>query len=140
MSRETPDLFCRIIAGEVAAARVVETDLFLAILDHRPVFKGHTLILPRRHVTTVADLPSSLMTPMLELAQRISRAQQESLDAQGSFMALNNIVSQSVPHLHFHVVPRTKGDGLRGFFWPRTKYDDGEMAQYAATLAAAISA
>lgn len=130
-----PDLFCRMVAGEVDCAVVADTPEFLAILDHRPVFKGHALILPKQHVDTVLDLPSSLMTPMLELAQRISVAQQEALGAQGSFMAMNNVISQSVPHLHFHVVPRSEGDGLRGFFWPRTKYtDDADMQEYAARL------
>lgn len=134
----TPDLFCRLVAGEVNRDEVATRPDFLAFLDHRPVFKGHVLIVPRRHVTTVMDLPSSLMTPLLELAQSVAAAQAAELGAQGSFMAMNNVISQSVPHLHLHVVPRSKGDGLRGFFWPRTRYADGEQEKYAARLRAAL--
>ena len=119
-------MFCQIVAGEVAADLVLEEPDFLAFLDRRPVFKGHTLLVPRQHVVTLPDLPAGLRDGLLAAAQRLATAVVEGLGAQGSFVAMNNVVSQSVPHLHVHVVPRTKGDGLRGFFWPRTKYADGE--------------
>ncbi len=133
-------LFCAVVAGDQPAAVVLEEEHVVAFLDIRPVFKGHALLVPRRHVETLADLPAELRDPLLGAAQRISAAVVDGLGAQGSFVAMNNVVSQSVPHLHVHVVPRTKGDGLRGFFWPRTKYaDDEEMADYAARLGSAIS-
>jgi histidine triad (HIT) family protein len=132
-------LFCRIVAGETQADHVWADDDFVAFLDIRPVFKGHTLVVPRQHVVTLPDLPDDLGPGLLRAAQRLARAMVDGLDAQGSFVAINNTVSQSVPHLHVHVVPRTKGDGLRGFFWPRTKYDDGaESADYASRLGSAI--
>lgn len=132
-------LFCRIASGEVPAHTVLETERFVAFLDHRPVFKGHVLLVPRAHVVTLPDLPAALRDPFLAKGQRLATAMVEGLGAQGSFVAMNNTVSQSVPHLHLHVVPRTKGDGLRGFFWPRTKYDsDAEMAEYAGRVAAAL--
>ncbi len=130
--------FCAIVAGENPAAVVLAEQAMVAFLDVRPVFKGHTLLVPRAHVATLPDLPADLRDPFLEAAQRLSRAMTTALGAQGSFVAMNNVVSQSVPHLHLHVVPRTKGDGLRGFFWPRTRYaDSAEMDDYAARLAAA---
>ena len=133
-------LFCAIVAGERDAAVVLDEEHVVAFLDVRPVFKGHVLLVPRRHVDTLPDLPADLRDPFLEAAQRLSRAVVAGLGAQGSFVATNNVVSQSVPHLHLHVVPRTKGDGLRGFFWPRTKYADAEEAAgYAARLREAIS-
>jgi histidine triad (HIT) family protein len=112
----------------------------VGFLDHRPVFKGHVLLVPRLHVVTLPDLPPELRAPFLEAGQRVAAAVVEGLGAQGSFVAMNNTVSQSVAHLHLHVVPRTKGDGLRGFFWPRTKYAAGEAEEYAARLRAAIAA
>ncbi len=127
-------LFCRIVSGAVPGDVVLETDDLVGFLDHRPVFKGHTLLVPREHVVTLPDLPDRLRDPFLAAGQRLAAAMVEALGAQGSFVAMNNVVSQSVPHLHMHVVPRTKGDGLRGFFWPRTKYADGEAAEYAARL------
>jgi histidine triad (HIT) family protein len=133
-------LFCRIIAGEVAGAFAFEDDDVVGFLDYRPVFKGHTLVVPREHHVTLADLPAPLLTTVFTAAQRLSAVMPKALDAQGTFVAMNNVVSQSVAHVHVHVVPRTKGDGLRGFFWPRTKYaDDAEMAQYADTLRAAYA-
>jgi len=132
-------LFCDIAAGEVAAETVLADDDFVAFLDIRPVFKGHTLLVPRQHVVTLPDLPAALRDGFLERAQRLATAMVDGLGAQGSFVAVNNSVSQSVPHLHCHVVPRTKGDGLRGFFWPRTKYADArEAADYAKRLADSI--
>ena len=127
-------MFCQIVAGEVAGDTVLETDDLVAFLDARPVFKGHVLLVPRTHVETLPDLPAGERDGFLAAAQRLAVAVKTGLGAQGSFVAINNTVSQSVPHLHLHVVPRTKGDGLRGFFWPRTKYADGEAADYAARL------
>jgi histidine triad (HIT) family protein len=132
-------VFCSIVAGETAADVVLDEPDFLAFLDARPVFKGHCLLVPRQHLETLLDLPAELRDGFLEAAQRLSRAVVDGLGAQGSFVAMNNVVSQSVPHLHLHVVPRTKGDGLRGFFWPRTKYADGEASDYAERLRAALS-
>ena len=133
-------LFCAIVAGDQPAAMVLEEEHLVAFLDIRPVFKGHTLLVPRRHVGTLPELPPELRDPVLETTQRLSAAVVTALGAQGSFVAVNNVVSQSVPHLHVHVVPRTRGDGLRGFFWPRTKYaDDQEMADYAERLAEVMS-
>jgi histidine triad (HIT) family protein len=132
-------VFCQIAAGEVEADLVLETDDLVAFLDRRPVFKGHVLLVPRQHVVTLPDLPAGLRDPFLAAAQRIATAVVEGLGAQGSFVAMNNVVSQSVPHLHCHVVPRTKGDGLRGFFWPRTKYADGQAGEYAERLRAALA-
>ena len=132
-------IFCQIVAGDLPAEIVLETDDLVAFLDTRPVFKGHVLLVPREHVDTLPDLPAALRDPFLEAAQRIAVAVKDALGAQGSFVAINNTVSQSVPHLHLHVVPRTKGDGLRGFFWPRTKYADGEATSYADQLRAALA-
>lgn len=132
-------VFCAIVAGDVAAHLVLEDDDVVAFLDQRPVFKGHVLLVPREHVETLPDLPAALRDGFLAAAQRLATAVVEGLGAQGSFVAVNNTVSQSVPHLHLHVVPRTKGDGLRGFFWPRTKYADAaEQGQYAERLRAAL--
>ena len=131
-------LFCAIADGSVPADRVLETDDLVGFLDARPVFKGHVLLVPREHVVTLPDLPAALRDPFLAAGQRLATAMVEALGAQGSFVAMNNTVSQSVPHLHLHVVPRTKGDGLRGFFWPRTKYADGEAGEYANRLRAAL--
>jgi histidine triad (HIT) family protein len=131
-------VFCSIIAGETAADLVLDEPDLVAFLDGRPVFKGHTLLVPREHVVTLPDLPARLRDGFLEAGQRLSRAMVDGLGAQGSFVAINNVVSQSVPHLHLHVVPRTKGDGLRGFFWPRTKYAGGEASAYAARLREAL--
>jgi len=131
-------VFCSIAAGETPAEIVLDEPHLVAFLDTRPVFKGHTLLITRDHVVTLPDLPAAMRDGFLEAAQRLSTAVVEGLGAQGSFVALNNVVSQSVAHLHLHVVPRTKGDGLRGFFWPRTRYAEGEAAAYAARLRAAL--
>jgi histidine triad (HIT) family protein len=133
-------VFCEIVAGRVAAHVVLEDDLVMAFLDARPIFPGHTLLVPREHVETLPELPVALVQPVFTAAQRLASAVVDGLGAQGSFVAMNNVVSQSVPHLHVHVVPRTKGDGLRGFFWPRTKYaSEDEAASVAARLRDAIS-
>ena len=134
----SPCVFCQIVAGDLPAELVLETDELVAFLDTRPVFKGHVLLVPRVHVDTLPDLPAELRDAFLAAAQQLATAVKQGLGAQGSFVAVNNTVSQSVPHLHLHVVPRTKGDGLRGFFWPRTKYADGEAAAYAEKLRAAL--
>jgi histidine triad (HIT) family protein len=119
---------------------VLDTDEVVAFLDHRPLFPGHTLVLPRGHVETLADLPPDEVGPFFRQVQRVEVAVRTAMEAEGSFVAENNVVSQSVPHLHVHVVPRTKGDGLRGFFWPRTRYaDDSEAADYAGRLSSALS-
>ncbi len=124
-------LFCGIVAGTVDGHIVLEEEHVVGFLDVRPVFKGHVLLVPRQHLVTLADLPEDLMVPLFGAAKRVGNAITSELGAQGTFVAMNNVVSQSVAHLHVHVVPRTKGDGLRGFFWPRTKYADGEAETYA---------
>ena len=133
-------VFCSIIGGVVPAEIVLDEPDFVAFLDARPVFKGHTLLVPRAHLVTLLDLPAGLRDGFLEAAQRLAGAVVDGLGAQGSFVAMNNVVSQSVAHLHLHVVPRTKGDGLRGFFWPRTRYDDvAERDGWAARVSAALT-
>ncbi len=132
-------LFCSAIAGTLSVVTVFSSPETVAFLDHRPVFKGHVLVVPRAHVPVLADLPPADVGPFFVVVQRLAVAVEEGLGAGGSFVALNNKVSQSVPHLHAHVVPRTKGDGLRGFFWPRTKYESPEEAEsYGARIAAAL--
>jgi histidine triad (HIT) family protein len=127
--------FCQIIAGEIPAHFVLDTDEVVAFLDHRPLFPGHTLVLPRAHVETLADLEETWVGPFFREVQRIEAAVRTAMEAQGSFVAENNVVSQSVPHLHVHVVPRRRKDGLRGFFWPRTRYaGDAQMAAVAAGI------
>ncbi len=133
------DVFCEILAGERPAHIVLEAEVAVAFLDTRPLFKGHTLLVPRAHVETLAELDQALLEPYFALAQRLAAAMETGLGAAGSFVALNNRISQSVPHLHTHVVPRNPKDGLRGFFWPRTKYrDEEEAALYAAKVRAAL--
>ena len=137
----TECLFCGIIDGTVPAQIVLADDTAVAFLDARPVFKGHALIAPREHYVTLPDLPAGLVGQFFARVQRLSAAVPAAFGAQGSFVALNNIVSQSVPHLHVHVVPRTRGDGLRGFFWPRVRYaSDDEAASYAQRLRDALKA
>jgi histidine triad (HIT) family protein len=128
-------LFCAVIAGIQPSELVVDDEVAVGFLDHRPVFKGHVLVVPRTHVVTLADLPAELVGPFFTRVQRVAAAVQAALTADGSFVAMNNVVSQSVPHLHVHVVPRRRKDGLRGFFWPRVRYDSAEeMATVAATI------
>src|SRR5215472_1246206 len=127
--------FCAIIAGKVTAHVVMADQFTVAFLDARPVFKGHVLVVPRAHYQTLADLPAELIGPLFTAVTRVSAALPGALGAQGSFVGLNNVVSQSVPHLHVHAVPRTKGDGLRGFFWPRTRYaGEEEAVEYASKI------
>jgi histidine triad (HIT) family protein len=133
-------LFCRIAAGEAPAHLVFADEDTVAFLDSRPVFKGHVLVMPRRHYQTLPDLPPESVGTLFGRVRELSAAVPGALGAQGTFVALNNVVSQSVPHLHVHVVPRTKGDGLRGFFWPRHKYAGSEeAASYAKRIAAALA-
>lgn len=133
-------LFCSIVAGTTPAAVVSETPDTVAFLDHRPLFFGHTLLVPRAHYVTLPELPAALVAPLFTEAQRLADAMLRAFGAAGTFVAMNNVVSQSVPHLHVHVVPRNRKDGLKGFFWPRTKYRDAaHMAEVAATLNAVIA-
>lgn len=127
-------MFCAIVAGTVPAFVVADEPEGMAFLDTRPVFKGHVLVVPRPHIVQLTELPFSLLAGYFGLVQRVAAAVPAALGATGTFVAMNNLVSQSVPHLHTHVVPRTKGDGLRGFFWPRRKYESDDEA--AATAAA----
>jgi len=132
-------LFCRIVSGDLPATIVYEDDDSVAFLDHRPLFHGHTLLVPRGHVETLGELSSKIITPYFEAAQLLARAVESGMDAEGTFVAMNNRVSQSVPHLHVHVVPRRRKDGLKGFFWPRTKYKgDEEMEEVKKKIAAAL--
>ncbi|HEY0002603.1 MAG TPA: HIT family protein [Actinoplanes sp.] len=132
-------VFCGIVAGSVPAFKVADRPEGVCFLDVRPVFKGHVLIVPRQHVVTLTDVPPDLLSGYFGLVQSVAAAVPAALGAQGTFVANNNVVSQSVAHLHFHVVPRTKGDGLRGFFWPRRKYEsDDEAAGFAQQIAALL--
>jgi histidine triad (HIT) family protein len=131
-------VFCSIVAGTLSADLVLADDDVVAFLDRRPLFPGHVLVVPRRHVLTLPELPVGEVGPLFERVRRVAAAIPGALGAQGTFVAANNVVSQSVPHLHVHVVPRTKGDGLRGFFWPRSKYAPGEAQVVAARLRDAI--
>ena len=119
-------VFCQIVQGALPASIVYSTDDTLSFLDHRPLFPGHVLVIPRLHHETIEDTPSDLLGPLFGVVQQMSRAVGEALDAPGTFIATNTRVSQSVAHFHVHVVPRRKGDGLRGFFWPRQPYEDSE--------------
>ena len=131
--------FCQIVAGHLPAEVVLDDDDHLAFLDLRPVFVGHVLLVPRAHLETLTDVPPEALGPLFERAQRLAAAVRDGTGAEGTFVAMNNRVSQSVPHLHVHVVPRTKGDGLRGFFWPRTTYESGEaMTAVAERIRAAL--
>jgi len=132
-------LFCQIVSGELPATIVYEDDNAIAFLDHRPLFPGHTLLVPREHVETLSELPVNLVGPYFEAAQLLARAVESAMDAEGTFVAMNNRVSQSVPHLHVHVVPRRRKDGLKGFFWPRTKYkSEEEMEEVRSKISAAL--
>jgi histidine triad (HIT) family protein len=132
-------LFCQISSGKIHAAIVVEDEHTLAFLDHRPLFPGHCLLIPKEHIETLADLPPPAIAPLFAAAQVLSKAMELGLGAEGSFVAINNRISQSVPHLHVHVVPRRKKDGLKGFFWPRGKYkDEQEVERVRAALQDAV--
>src|SRR5262245_1451632 len=126
--------FCDIVEGRTAAHEVLRDDVAVAFLDKSPLFRGHTLVVPTRHVVTLGDLAAEELGPYFERVQRVAAAVPIAFDAGGTFVANNNVVSQSVAHLHVHVVPRTRGDGLRGFFWPRQRYTEGEAETYADRL------
>ncbi|MGH9928439.1 MAG: HIT family protein [Pyrinomonadaceae bacterium] len=133
-------LFCGIIGGEVNASIVFADNISMAFLDHRPLFPGHSLLVPRNHLETLGDLPTDLVGPFFENVQLLTRAVEVALEAEGSFVAINNRVSQSVPHLHVHIVPRRKKDGLKGFFWPRNKYDsEAQIVEVQKSIQAAIA-
>ncbi len=135
-----PDcVFCAIVTGERSAAIVTRDEASVAFLDARPLFKGHVLVVPVAHTGTLLDLPPPAIGPFFAAVQRIARAVEMGLGADGTFVAMNNKVSQSVPHLHTHVIPRRRKDGLRGFFWPREPYqDDAERDDFAARIRAAL--
>jgi len=118
--------FCQIVRGEVRSHIVFEDGVTFAFLDHRPLFAGHCLLIPKEHYETLSDLPAAVVPALFSNVQLVARSVEEGLAADGSFVAINNRVSQSVPHLHVHVVPRRKKDGLKGFFWPRQKYENEE--------------
>ena len=131
--------FCAIVAGQAAAHIVLDEAGAVAFLDARPVFPGHVLVVPRAHVETLVDLPAADVGPFFQAVQRVAGAVERGLAADGTFVAMNNRISQSVPHLHVHVVPRRKKDGLRGFFWPRVTYStDDDAAKVAAAIRAAV--
>jgi histidine triad (HIT) family protein len=132
-------VFCSIASGDLDADVVLADEVGVAFLDHRPVFKGHCLLATRDHVATLPDLPEKLVGPFFDRARLLAGAVEKALEADGTFVAINNKVSQSVPHLHVHVVPRRRKDGLRGFFWPRTKYESAEeMRGYAERIRSVV--
>lgn len=132
-------VFCKIISGEIPAYKVYEDDVSIVFLDNGPLFPGHCLIIPKQHVETLADLPAVLVQPIFANAQLIAKALERGLGAEGSLVAVNNRISQSVPHLHVHVVPRRRNDGLKGFFWPRQPYrDEEEKASVLQALRSAV--
>ena len=133
-------LFCEIANGELSASTVFQDEISIAFLDHRPLFHGHCLLIPKNHYETLGDLPAELVGPFFRNVQLLARAVEQALGAEGSFVAMNNRISQSVPHLHVHIVPRRKKDGLKGFFWPRNKYkSDGELLEVQKLIHAAIA-
>jgi histidine triad (HIT) family protein len=134
-------LFCGIVSGEIAATIVFQDDISTAFLDHRPLFPGHCLLVPNSHFETLGDLPEELIKPFFQNVQLLTRAVELALEAEGSFVAMNNRVSQSVPHLHVHIVPRRKKDGLKGFFWPRNRYgSEMEIVEVQKSIRSAIAA
>ncbi|MFN8020500.1 MAG: HIT family protein [Acidimicrobiales bacterium] len=138
MTDDSACVFCRIVDGTSPADEVWRDEIAVAFLDRSPVFKGHVLVVPTVHVVTLPELDATLVGPFFQRVQAIAGVVPAALDADGTFVANNNVVSQSVAHLHVHVVPRRRKDGLRGFFWPRVKYGDGEAAQYASALRASL--
>lgn len=121
-----PCIFCQIASKELPSAHYYEDDQLFAFLDNKPLFFGHTLLIPKKHIETYHDLPTHMIQHFFETGQLLSERIKKTMNAQGTFIAINNTVSQSVPHLHMHIVPRTKGDGLKGFFWPRHLYSTEE--------------
>ena len=139
--RDPDCAFCGIVGGQTEAHVVYEDEAAMAFLDNRPLFHGHSLLVPRDHHATLAELPSDLVGPFFAATRLLSRAVPEAMGAEGSFVAINNVVSQSVPHLHVHVVPRVRKDGLRGFFWPRSRYPSSDdAARTAQRVRAAVEA
>jgi histidine triad (HIT) family protein len=133
-------VFCNVLSGQAATNVVFEDEISLAFLDHRPLFPGHCLLIPRTHYETLSDLPENLVGPFFKNVQLLTRAVEAALQAEGSFVAMNNRVSQSVPHLHVHVVPRKRKDGLKGFFWPRNKYgNEVEIVEVQKLIKSAIA-
>lgn len=128
--------FCRIAAGLAPSDVVYDDDSVIAFLDARPLFPGHVLVTPKNHVGTLWELPDELVSPLMRVVRGASKVMLSAMNAEGSFVAVNNRVSQSVPHLHVHVVPRSKGDGLRGFFWPRVPYESDEHRERTARVLA----
>ena len=136
----TDCLFCKVVARDLSANIVFEDDVSMAFLDHRPLFPGHCLLVPKAHFETLSDLPTELIGPIFQNVQLLGRAVEAALDAEGSFVAMNNRVSQSVPHFHVHIVPRRRKDGLKGFFWPRNKYGgESEMLEVQGSIRTAIA-
>jgi histidine triad (HIT) family protein len=133
-----PCVFCRIVQGELPTSRLFEDDHFLAFLDHSPRFPGHCLLIPKVHAETLLDLPPDLGGPLIAAAQRLGRAVEKGLGSGGFFVAINHRVSQSVPHLHVHIIPRHKGDDFRTLYWPRHRYAEGEEEQVRQRLVAAL--
>jgi len=133
-------LFCSIAAGHTPAEIVLDTPVVVAFLDHRPLFAGHTLVVPRDHLETLGDLDDRTRDELFAQVQRVAAAVQSATESAGSFVAMNNVVSQSVPHAHVHTVPRNPKDGLRGFFWPRTRYAEGEATTVADAIRRALAA
>jgi histidine triad (HIT) family protein len=130
-----PCQFCRIVTGDVTANVIFEDEISIAFLDYRPLFPGHCLLVTKQHYQTLLDLPQALIGPLFSNAQLLAATVQHVMEADGSFVAMNNVVSQSVPHFHVHIVPRKKGDGLRGFFWPRQKMSAEELRTVQKALA-----
>jgi len=132
-------VFCEMIEGKVEVLSVFEDDVAFVFLDHRPLFPGHCLLVPKRHVKTVWELPDELLGPLFRDVQLVARGVKSAMKSQGIFVGINNIVSQSVPHLHIHIVPRNRGDGLKGFFWPRHPYgSEEEMKEVQMAISQAI--
>jgi histidine triad (HIT) family protein len=132
--------FCKIVRSETQSYNVFEDDISLAFLDKRPLFPGHCLLIPKSHYETLIDLPASLVAPLFQNAQLLARAIERGLQAEGTFVAINNHISQSVPHLHIHIVPRRRKDGLKGFFWPRQHYkDEATILSIQSTLRSTIA-
>ena len=128
-TNDAPCTFCQIARKEIASDAVFEDDTCIGFLDHRPLFRGHCLLIPKDHHETLLDLPAELLSPFFAAVVLVTRAVEQAVAAEGSFVAINNRISQSVPHLHVHIVPRRQGDGLKGFFWPRRRYQDASELQ-----------
>jgi histidine triad (HIT) family protein len=140
ISESKPCEFCRVISRELPTSIIFEDSISIAFLDYRPLFPGHCLLVTRQHYATLLDLPKQLIGPLFSNAQLLAAAVQRAMHADGSFVAMNNVVSQSVPHFHIHIVPRKRGDGLRGFFWPRQKMSDDDLRSVQEAVKAALDA